>query len=108
MDFTAGPNVNRALSPEARLALFHIAQEALSNAAKHSRASSVLVTLTASDDSVQFSIKDNGQGFESHPAQQRLGHGLSNMQERVKALGGRLSIASSAGEGTEVSAIFPR
>jgi len=108
VEFTAGPNVNRFLSSEARLALFHIAQEALSNAAKHSRASSVLVTLTASDDSIRFSIKDNGHGFESHPAQQRLGHGLSNMQERVKALGGRLSIASAAGEGTEVSATFPR
>jgi signal transduction histidine kinase len=108
VDFTAGPNVNRALSSEARLALFHIAQEALSNAAKHSRASSVLVTLTATADSVQFSVKDNGTGFEPKPGQQRLGHGLSNMQDRVKALGGRLAIESSAGEGTEVTVSFPR
>ena len=108
VSFSAGPNVNRALSPEARLALFHIAQEALSNAAKHSRASSVDVTLTSTADSVQFSVKDNGRGFEPKAGQQRLGHGLSNMQDRVKALGGRLTVHSSAGEGTEVSVTFPR
>ena len=96
------------MSPEARLALFHIAQEALSNAAKHSRASSVLVTLNSNGDGVRFSVKDNGQGFEPKPGQQRLGHGLSNMQDRVQALGGRLAIESSAGDGTEVSVTFPR
>ena len=107
VDFTAGPEVNRALSPEVRLAIFHIAQEALSNAAKHSRASSVQVSLTSDSQSVRFSVKDNGHGFEPKPGQQRLGHGLSNMEERVRALGGQLAVESSAGEGTEVVSTFP-
>jgi signal transduction histidine kinase len=107
VEFTAGPNVNRALNPEARLALFHIAQEALSNAAKHSRASSVRVTLEASSHKIMFSVKDNGQGFEPKPGQQRLGHGLSNMQDRVQALGGHLAIESSAGQGTAVLVTLP-
>jgi signal transduction histidine kinase len=107
VDFSAGPNVNQALTPEARLALFHIAQEALSNAAKHSRASSVQVTLDDSGDAIRFSVKDNGQGFEPIQDQQRLGHGLSNMRDRVQPLGGRLVISGSAGQGTEVSVTIP-
>jgi len=108
VDFTASPEVNRALSPEARLAIFHIAQEALSNAAKHSRASSVQVALTSDQDSVRFAVKDNGQGFVPKPGQQRLGHGLSNMQDRVQALGGHLTVESSSGEGTEIAFTLPR
>jgi signal transduction histidine kinase len=108
VDFTAGPEVNRALSPEARLAIFHIAQEALSNAAKHSRASSVQVSLTSDQDRVRFAVKDNGQGFVPRPGQQRLGHGLSNMEDRVRALGGHLTVESSSGEGTEIAFTLPR
>jgi signal transduction histidine kinase len=107
VDFTAGPNVNQALTPEARLALFHIAQEALSNAAKHSRASHMQVALLEADQGITLSLKDNGQGFKPRASQRRLGHGLNNMQERVGALGGQLDVRSPEGQGTEVLVTLP-
>jgi len=107
VDFTAGPNVNQALTPEARLALFHIAQEALSNAAKHSRASHMAVTLVAGEQGITLTLKDNGQGFKPGTGQRRLGHGLNNMQERVKALSGQVEVQSREGQGTEVAVTLP-
>ncbi len=108
VDFTAGPNVNQFLTPDARLALFHIAQEALSNAAKHSRASHMQVTLLADGETITFSVKDNGQGFKPGAGQRRLGHGLNNMLDRAQALGGRVDLTSSEGQGTEVVVTIPR
>ncbi len=106
VDFTAEPNADRALGPEARLALFHVAQEALSNAAKHSQATAVTVTLRAVDDGVHLTIKDNGRGFDPAAAERRVGHGLLNMQDRVQALGGTIELESRVGEGTEVKVVL--
>lgn len=108
VDFTAGLNVNQHLTPEARLALFHIAQEALSNAAKHSRASRMQVTLQEVDNSTTLLVKDNGQGFKPGMGQRRLGHGLNNMDDRAQALGGRVEVTSREGQGTEVLVTIPR
>lgn len=108
VDFTAGPNVNQFLTPEGRLALFHIAQEAISNAAKHSRASHMVVNLQEAGDAITLSLKDNGQGFKPGARPRRLGHGLNNMRDRVQALGGRLDLTSSEGQGTEVLVTIPR
>jgi signal transduction histidine kinase len=107
VDFTAGPNVNQALTPEARLALFHIAQEALSNAAKHSRASRMQVALAETNQGITLSLKDNGQGFKPGSTQRRLGHGLNNMRDRVQPLGGRVEVDSSEGQGAEVLVTIP-
>jgi NarL family two-component system sensor histidine kinase LiaS len=84
-------------------ALFRVAQEALSNVARHSNATLVQVTLTMTDDTVTLSVTDNGQGFDV--AQHgRLGVGLLSMQERMKALGGDVQVESTPGKGTRIIA----
>ncbi len=107
VEFAADPNADRALRPEARQALFHIAQEALSNAAKHSRASRLEVSLTHAGGSVQLALRDNGRGFNPHEVQRRVGHGLVNIQDRAQALGGQAAIESPEGRGTEVRVLIP-
>jgi signal transduction histidine kinase len=102
VDFSADPSVNEKLTPDTRLALFHVAQEALSNAAKHSQATAVTIALTDTPHAVSLSIRDNGRGFDLAAADRRVGHGLLNMQDRIEAQGGRVEIDSRKGEGTEV------
>jgi signal transduction histidine kinase len=88
--------------------LFLIAQEALANVAKHAQPSRVLISLRfTATDCVTLQIIDNGQGFETGEEQELIGHGLSNMSERARLLGGQLSIVSSPGEGTTVTARIP-
>ncbi len=86
-------------------ALFRVAQEGLANVARHSRASGVKIQLTWNEEEVCLSIRDNGQGFDTARTV-RKGLGLTSMRERVEALHGRLSIASSE-EGTTVEAHVP-
>ena len=88
--------------------LFMIAQEALANTAKHARSSRVLITLRfATDDSIALQVIDNGEGFESESEPELLGHGLSNMSERARTLGGHLSVDSGPGEGTTITIRIP-
>ncbi|MDW8327478.1 MAG: GAF domain-containing sensor histidine kinase [Anaerolineales bacterium] len=108
VEFSAEPSADRALSIEERRVLFHIAQEALSNAARHSRASRVEVKLLEHPDSIELSLRDNGRGFQLDAVEQRVGHGLRNMRERILAVGGECSVYSEAGRGTEVVARVPR
>ena len=87
-------------------ALYRVGQEALSNVARHSKATLVQMNLTMSDEDVTLSITDNGQGFD---ATQRgragaMGVGLLSMRERMKALAGDVSIESTPGKGTTVVA----
>ncbi|GAC1423157.1 MAG: hypothetical protein PVS3B3_37530 [Ktedonobacteraceae bacterium] len=84
-------------------ALFRVAQEALSNVARHSHATLVQLKLSVSGDTVTLTLEDNGQGFDSTQRNGR-GIGLHSMQERMKALGGDMRLASSPGKGTQVIA----
>lgn len=106
VDFAADPGINEALQPAARLALFLVAQEALSNVAKHSQATAVTVTLRAEPETVVLALRDNGRGFDLSAADRRVGHGLLNMQDRIQAHGGRVEIESKLGEGTEVKVVI--
>lgn len=108
VDFSADPAADRRLTAEARQALFHIAQEALSNAAKHSRASRLEVRLLENSAEVTLSLKDNGRGFESTKVKQYAGHGLDNMRERARAFNGEVEIHPLAGQGTEVFVRVPK
>ena len=89
------------------MALFHIAQEALSNAAKHSRASHIVVNLKALPDGVSLAIQDNGRGFTADNTPGRVGHGLMNMRDRAHALHGELTIEPAEGGGTVVRVFMP-
>jgi signal transduction histidine kinase len=88
--------------------LFLITQEALANTAKHAQASRVLITLRfAADDCVTLQVIDNGRGFKVESEPELIGHGLSNMSERARSLGGQLTIASGSGEGTTITIHIP-
>jgi signal transduction histidine kinase len=108
VEFSAEPTADKALSIEERRVLFHIAQEALSNAARHSRASRVEVKLLERPETIELSFRDNGRGFQLNSVERRVGHGLMNMRDRVLAVGGECSVLSQTGQGTEVVARVPR
>ena len=109
VELTADGNAEAALTPEGRLALFHIAQEALSNTAKHSQASRVEVQLIRKGPEIVLSIKDNGRGFKTADVDRRMGHGLRNMHDRTLAIGGEFAVGTNGdGHGIEVRVALPR
>jgi NarL family two-component system sensor histidine kinase LiaS len=83
--------------------LFRVAQEALTNVARHSGAAKVTVHLAYEKDAILLTIADNGQGFDPE-VMRRKGVGLSSMRERMEALGGSLKMISQPGVGTRVIA----
>jgi NarL family two-component system sensor histidine kinase LiaS len=85
--------------------LYRVAQEALANVARHSRASAVLAQLAYSDRDVRLTILDNGVGFL--PGENNSGFGLKSMRERVEEYGGKMDIASQSNQGTRVTAQIP-
>jgi signal transduction histidine kinase len=89
-------------------ALFHICQEALANVAKHAAAKRVSVNVWTTDERVVMEVRDNGKGFDSEIINKSIGHGLANMQTRVRAVGGEVDISSVPGEGTTILAWVPR
>jgi signal transduction histidine kinase len=88
-------------------ALFRIAQEALSNVAKHARARTVDVGLARDSDRIALEITDDGQGFEPDSQGSGTHVGLWSMQKRVEQLGGSFTITSSPGHGARLAATFP-
>lgn len=99
----------RELPEDVKTALFRVTQEALTNVRKHSKAGQVRVELTFEERSVRLDIGDDGAGFDVDATQldPQRGIGLRNMRERIAAIGGRLSIHSSAGGGTRIAAAVP-
>lgn len=99
------------LSPDVETALFRIAQEALTNVARHAQAGRVSVRLAAADNRIQADVQDDGCGFDvatvlNHQADAQ-GAGLFGIRERVTLLGGELHIDSRAGQGTCLSIEIP-
>lgn len=86
--------------------LYRIAQEALTNALKHSGARSITLLLNQSEESLRLSVTDDGQGMPPTP-RDTPGMGLSTMRYRARALGGELTLQSQPGEGTVVSCEVP-
>ncbi len=98
----------KELPHSSSLALFHICQEALANAAKHAAAKEVQVALWTTADRVLLEIRDDGRGFHIAKMTTTIGHGLSNMQTRARAVGGEVDFNSAIGEGTTILAWVPR
>jgi two-component system, NarL family, sensor histidine kinase DevS len=94
------------LPPEAETALYRIAQEALTNVAKHARADHVSLVVTRRHGSVTVVVEDDGRGFAA-AGSDADGLGLVGMKERVGLLGGRLAIESTEGSGTTIVAEVP-
>ena len=102
-----------SLSPEQKLTLTRIVQEALLNIRKHAQAKNVRLSLTDDGDNFYMIIADNGKGFDlaevAADSVERGGAGLANLQARAEALGGTLTITrDTEGEWTEVKVTLPR
>jgi signal transduction histidine kinase len=110
----AGFDVTTSVDPNVPTELeglvFTISRELISNSAKHSGATLVVVRVARVDDAVRLIVTDNGRGFagQSLGAALDRGHiGLASISERIEALGGRFEIDSQSGHGTRVSVILP-
>jgi len=92
------------LSDPLKLCVYRMVQEALNNANRHAHAKNVVVELKQSANSISVKIEDDGSGFD--PKRTR-GMGLLGMEERVKRLGGSISIESRPGTRTIIRAELP-
>jgi signal transduction histidine kinase len=96
-------NVTETVEPRRATALFRIAQEALTNVARHADAHRVRVSLTIRGGDLALEVSDDGRGLA--PGRGRLG--LLGMRERALALGGDVAIVGPPGRGTVVTARLP-
>lgn len=92
------------VAADVELAVYRIAQEALTNAVRHAHASEVKVSLLCADGGLLLSVADNGDGL---PVDVTAGGGLTGMRERAMLIGGALDIESIRGEGVEVKLRLP-
>ena len=95
--------------PDQALALFRIAQEALNNVGKHSKATMVAVALSVQGNEIILSVSDNGVGFKLGAGRSAAGRGigLGSMRERVASIGGSIDVHSTPGTGTTLSVRAP-
>ncbi len=101
------PQQDLHMSQTQAVALFHICQEALANAGKHSHAHHVNVSLWSTNERVLLEISDDGRGFDQETTRLTLGHGLSNMLTRARNAGGDLEVSSEVGQGTTILVWVP-
>ncbi len=88
--------------------VYRVAQEAVSNALRHSRARNLTIRLATSGANTRLAVEDDGTGFDIAAAEERRpGMGLFTMRERAELVGGSLSIDSHPGRGTRVVATVP-
>jgi PAS domain S-box-containing protein len=98
---------NRKLAREPAVALFRIAQEALTNVAKHAGAEHVWLRLEADPEHMCLTVRDNGRGFEPGSPTRPGRLGMTTMKERAIAAGGSLVLESASDKGTTLSARVP-
>lgn len=105
------PRRNSRLPKDCEVVIYRLVQEACHNIAKHSRASTVNISLRSTDGSVRLRVEDDGVGFDAQSAldQSAAGSsfGLAGMRERVGLLGGSFQIESSPNRGTKISVEIP-
>jgi two-component system sensor histidine kinase UhpB len=93
------------IQPEVELVIYRVAQESLSNVLRHADADTATVSLRSDAQSLVLSVTDNGTGMP--PEVPHGTAGITGMRERALLVGGRLSIESQSGEGTEVRLVIP-
>jgi signal transduction histidine kinase len=99
-----------AMGTAKRTVLFRVAQEALTNVARHAHATIVKMSITEISGAIRMEINDNGKSFAVEKTLQAKNHnrlGLIGMKERVEMVGGKLAIVSTPGTGTTVRAEIP-
>ena len=87
--------------------LYRIAQEALTNIARHSKAAAVILKLSMKDKKVTLAIEDNGQGLDLAERRPGSGLGLAGMETRARGSGGRLQLESALGKGLRIEVTCP-
>jgi len=95
------------MSKKSQIYLYRIAQEALNNIAKHSRATQVVMKLRRENNIVTLEVSDNGKGFIFDPVSFAQRNGLQNMRERTNLLQGEFIINSEPGNGTTIKVSIP-
>ena len=88
--------LSRKISGQSAHAIYRVAQEALANVSRHSNAKNVIVSLFSNDVSVTLSVGDDGAGFSQAGGFPSGGRGIDNMRTRLREVGGKLTIESSA------------
>jgi signal transduction histidine kinase len=94
------------LAPASELIAYRLVQEAITNITKYAQAKHVWITLAPHGEMVEVSVRDDGAGFDPQ-VRRASAYGLVGMRFRVEACGGRLTIESRPGQGTEVRAMLP-
>ncbi len=101
-------NMNgRRLRDDAETNLFRIAQEALTNVARHSDATSVSVDLSPEGEQVVLAIRDNGHGFDINQKRGAAGLGLAGMKTRAQGCRGKLRVETAVGKGLKIEVTCP-
>ena len=89
------------------LCIYRVAQEALKNVVKHSRATRTQVHLHSKKGTLRFQVRDNGIGFNMDEAKNRIGFGLQSIEERVWLVDGTVRVETGPGDGTVISVSIP-
>jgi len=104
-------DINHLFNEESQRIIYRILQEALTNIGKHAEAKQVSIVIEEQDSAVRFTVKDDGRGFNVQKTLDQKGAergiGLAAMSERVRILGGKVSIMSRPGIDTTVTFIAP-
>jgi len=97
------------LPANVEISVYRLMQEALQNVSAHAQARQAEILIAFSLDSINLTVSDDGRGFDLAAAQQnhKGSFGLLSMQERAESLGGRLSIQTQLGQGTQVELVVP-
>ena len=99
--------VDGGIGKEVTLCLFRIVQEALRNVVKHSGAAEAAVEFTGRGDRIDLCVSDSGVGFDPESSNGIPGLGLISMRERLRLVGGQLTIESEPSRGTRIRARVP-
>ncbi|SMB29382.1 exported protein of unknown function [Sterolibacterium denitrificans] len=104
----SGPDQEPRLDEPTATAIFRIAQESLTNVARHADASRVNIRLNQDHGILRLTVNDNGRGFDvNQVAAGRKNFGLLGMQERISMLDGRFHLSSTPGQGTRIDIELP-
>jgi len=97
----------RSLPPEVERELYFTLREGILNAVRHSRATELHLTVTATPGGCQATLRDNGVGFDPAASESTSHYGLKGMRGRIEKLGGEIRLETAPGKGTEIKINVP-